>query len=737
MNAGRPAELIRQLDHPQVPDRELLTRFVSERDQAAFATLVRRHGPIVLGVCERVTGHHQDAEDAFQASFLILARKASRLGQPDLLGNWLYGVALRVAQKARRAAQRRRAREIVMCAVPEIARGREPMLDELRPVLDEELSALPSWYRDAIILCDLRGFSREEAAAAMHIPEGTLSSRLAKGRKKLAARLSQRGIALSVGGAGTCGMFPLSQPVVAATLLEKTCGLVADWLAGATAPKPITRLADGGFAMRKVVVLGLFTAVAALAGSILASQPEKPNPVPDAPKPLVLTTEQGPEDQKVADSKPGEKPLAFTGTPRMVDATDIDIPYSSVNFNVCWSPDGAFLAVGGSYPEAGQPQKLKSIVKVVNSSSPAAQQTLKNVPSQSTLIGFTPDGKNVLTEIHERHLLSGFHKLDFWATEVLTDQQLQERKEPKNGRWRIIERSINVDPKDSSGYIFSPDGKRFRTVAFEREARSDEVGKLQVWEVDAGTGKRIKSLMSFNSSPYVLFSPDGKRLALVEKENTIVIYDVDRGKKVSSYSIPGDLKTPVTANDFKMTNAVWDNSSEESGLSMAFSPDGGRLAISRGLGRTMQLLRLQEADQDHQLLLSGGTGQIVVLNVETGKPMPALEGGEFLVPEPLPGGNSFTGGGRLLVISGTRYTHHKEKLRHAKDPDREFSIVRSDGRFITVWDTETGKVIKTWPNRSQYVAFNPVRPVLAMLEPNGESTRVGFWDFRAEIPEKK
>src|SRR5580692_10842537 len=98
MTAGRPAELLRQLEPPATPDRELLARFVRERDQSALAELVRKHGPVVLGACLRVIGHQQDAEDAFQAVFLILARKAAGIGNPDLLGNWLYGVAVRVAQ---------------------------------------------------------------------------------------------------------------------------------------------------------------------------------------------------------------------------------------------------------------------------------------------------------------------------------------------------------------------------------------------------------------------------------------------------------------------------------------------------------------------------------------------------------------------------------------------------------------------------------------------------------------
>src|ERR1700722_5014268 len=222
MIAGRPAELLRELEAPIAPDRELLARFVRERDQSAFAQLVRRHGPVVLSVCNRVTGHRQDAEDAFQAVFLILARKAAEIGKPELLGNWLYSVAVHIALRARRSTVRRRVREIAVNAVPERLIHSNEEFSELGPILDEELSALPSWYRDAIILCDLRGLTREEAAATLGVPQGTLSSRLASGRKKLAARLTKRGITLSM-AAITTTLSTTQAAIVSADLLAKTC----------------------------------------------------------------------------------------------------------------------------------------------------------------------------------------------------------------------------------------------------------------------------------------------------------------------------------------------------------------------------------------------------------------------------------------------------------------------------------------------------------------------------------
>ncbi len=177
-------------------DGQLLGRFLAGRDEAAFAALVRRHGPMVLGVCRRVLRDAHEAEDAFQATFLVLARKAAALGKREAVGSWLYTVAFRAALEARAGLCRRRARERQVDAMPhpEVAPA-EPQ--DWRPVLDEELNALPEKYRAVVVLCDLEGRPRKEAARLLGLPEGTLSSRLATARRALAGRLTRRGVALS------------------------------------------------------------------------------------------------------------------------------------------------------------------------------------------------------------------------------------------------------------------------------------------------------------------------------------------------------------------------------------------------------------------------------------------------------------------------------------------------------------------------------------------------------------
>src|SRR5262245_920300 len=179
-------------------DASLLERYVRRQDQEAFADLVRRHGPMVLAVCRRVLQHTQDAEDTFQATFLVLVRKAATLDQSQPLAGWLYTVAYQTALNARGSAAARRHREAQAMSRP-IAKADEPgAAGELRLLLDAELSQLPDKYRLPVILCYLDGRTNEEAARQLGWPVGTVKVRLARARDQLRNRLSRRGLAISV-----------------------------------------------------------------------------------------------------------------------------------------------------------------------------------------------------------------------------------------------------------------------------------------------------------------------------------------------------------------------------------------------------------------------------------------------------------------------------------------------------------------------------------------------------------
>ncbi len=179
-----------------VPDSEFLRRFTVGREEAAFAALVRRHGPMVLGVCRRVLRQEQDAEDAFQAAFLALARKAPSIGKRDSVGSWLYQVAVRVAMKARQRTANRQRRE----RKSSVRQPADPLAEitgrELLAVFDEELSKLPERQRAPLVLCYLQGLTRDLAARQLGCSESTLHRRLDEARERLRERLSRRGLAL-------------------------------------------------------------------------------------------------------------------------------------------------------------------------------------------------------------------------------------------------------------------------------------------------------------------------------------------------------------------------------------------------------------------------------------------------------------------------------------------------------------------------------------------------------------
>jgi RNA polymerase sigma factor (sigma-70 family) len=180
-------------------DEHLLQDYATGRDTEAFAGIVRRHGNMVLGVCRRLLQQEQDAEDAFQATFLVLMHKARSLTSPSLLANWLYGVAYRTALKARLAAARRHQREKPIVTEPAVEPASEAAWADLRPILDDELHRLPQKYRAAVVLCYLEGQTTQEAAATLRCPKGTILSRLARARERLRRRLTRRGLALSTG----------------------------------------------------------------------------------------------------------------------------------------------------------------------------------------------------------------------------------------------------------------------------------------------------------------------------------------------------------------------------------------------------------------------------------------------------------------------------------------------------------------------------------------------------------
>ena len=280
-------------------DADLLRRFGTDRDEAAFSALVARHGPMVFGVCRRVLGHGPDAEDAFQAVFVILAVKAdARIGN---VGAWLHGVAFHTARKAR-SRQFRRSSDTadLLDLIPSRDDHHDPDADHLRETLDEVLAGLPEKYRAAVVLCELEQLSRADAAGRLGWTEGTLSGRLARARKLLADRLSRRGVALGAGGlAAVLSARPLSASVPG-TLAASACHVAKLVSSGLPLPAGLAALTRGVthamFLNRlKLTAAGLVAAglLTAGIGSLWATPEPAPTPTPTPVSPRVVTVVKG------------------------------------------------------------------------------------------------------------------------------------------------------------------------------------------------------------------------------------------------------------------------------------------------------------------------------------------------------------------------------------------------------------------------------------------------------------
>jgi RNA polymerase sigma factor (sigma-70 family) len=289
-------------------DGDLLDAFAIRRDGASFEALVRRHGPMVYGVCRRVLRDAHDAEDAFQATFLVLVRRAAAVPRAAV-GNWLYGVAYRTALNARRAAARRRARERPEVVMPQPTTEPAEAWDELRPLLDQELSRLPDKYRSAVVLCDLEGQTRKEAARQLGLPEGTVSGRLTTARRLLADRLARRGLTLSVAGltaALTQGAASAAVPTALVAATVQAAGAAAGAAAMGVVSAEVAALADGvvkGLAAAKWKPL----AVVLLAASVVGAGAAVVSPHGPLPRPAAAVAAPDPPAPRLAERSDREK----------------------------------------------------------------------------------------------------------------------------------------------------------------------------------------------------------------------------------------------------------------------------------------------------------------------------------------------------------------------------------------------------------------------------------------------
>ena len=556
--AARVAGLLAPARDADTADAELVRRFVADRDGPAFGALVRRHGPMVFGVCRRVLRDWHLAEDAFQAAFLVLARRASAITPPGAVAGWLHGVAYRVSKDARRSALRRFNRERTVAEVPEAA---APVCnsadDDLAEVIDAELQKLPAKYRELLVACDLEGRARQPVAESLGIPEGTLSSRLTTARRMLADRLARRGVAPAV-VAGVAAGSPASACEVPPALLA-SAARIGSYAAG-TVPAHVAALADGAIramTMSKLKIIGFALAltlcglgVAYAAGWLDATPADQPPP-PKTPDPvakpvgpnrilffrdgqLTLIDPDGKNEQKVSRERELFRPVEAKLSPdgkRLAVRIKVQLPNDPLpdepvrhwlyvrdlgekepgTFldvyaeSFAWSADGTEIAYTGPgqwTPAMKNPPPVHGTVAVATK-----KKTAVKLPADHGILDWSRDGKYFLTQRANDKDLPTLHLMNRDGTEHkrLTD--------PK---------SVSV------GGRLSPDGGKllYAHVTPENLLTGKEVpnsvGKLELRVLDIAAGKSVAvgKVPAGGEPESFCWSPDGKRVAYTWREVT-------------------------------------------------------------------------------------------------------------------------------------------------------------------------------------------------------------------------
>jgi RNA polymerase sigma factor (sigma-70 family) len=647
----------------QLPDGELLRRFSREGDAEAFAALLRRHGPMVWAACRRILPGTHDAEDVLKATFLVLARKAAALGGYGSVGGWLYGVAHRLALRARSDQARRRARESLAPPGAPADPLAEITLREAQELFDDALVRLPERCRSALVLCHLEGLTQEEAARQLGCSRSTLKRRLEDGRTRLRDLLSRRGLTLPAGLLATA-MVQRAGAAVPAALVDS----VLRWALGGPVAERVAALAGRGAGVLlggKLWAVALAVAVtAAVAGGVMI------RPAADEPgaPPPSSTAKSAARVDDFGDPLP-EAAVRRLGTLRFRHGGGY------VN-RLLLSPDGKTLVSKSYYGEGS-----------VCVWEFATGRLLRQFPGhygENRAVALSPDGKTLAfgqdKVIHLHDLASG--------------REVRRLISPVGG---------------TEGLTFSPDGK---SLASGHSGTEVLLWDLATWSVQARLPAR------HNRSTLLAFSPDGKLLATSDTlDRTVRLFDVATRKErrqlkrpsfVHSFAFsPDGSALALGAEDGVIT--LWDPaagkllrevpSTNKHVRAVAWSPDGRMLAASEydekgnaeylrlwdpATGKTRQHIKghwgLVESlafTADGKTLISGGRDSVIRRwDVATGT-------------------EQFTASGHQLVVWWLALSPDGKTLAY---PDRE---------LVRLWDVTAGREIGTLPGHHGHGTFSP------------------------------
>jgi RNA polymerase sigma factor (sigma-70 family) len=545
----------------QCTDQELVEEFHTGRDQTAFAALVDRHGPLVLRVCRHVLGHEQDAEDAFQATFLVLARRAGSIRKRDALAAWLHGVAHRIAMQAKRNAARRRAHEARALPPSPRQNSGPDGWREVQAVLDDEIQRLPDKYRAPFVLCFLEGHGRAEVARQLRLKEGTVWSRLSTARRRLQARLARRGIELGAAMAAAqlaegAGRAAVPVALGAATVRVATTWGVGTQAAGVSAEvAALVQTALGSVTAWKakigMALLLLVGAISAGAGAFVDQGRDAELP---AKKPAVKTAAKDPSSSEEAkeiqhldrygDPLPAEA-LARLGTVRFRQGASVHITR--------FTPDGKSLLLGGM--GAGPGLSLWDVT---------SGRKIRDYPIKFAIrAAISPDGNTLAVG------------------------------ESGTGLWELSSgRHVNTLGKEFVAAIaFGPDGTLL--------AAGGQQG-VNLWDVKAG--KKVHELQHGALVRAVVFASGGKVLVSAGEDGTARLWEVASGKELRRWDTEKGPFQDLAASSTSPWVALADEKTlrlfnVESGKevrllgpnpyqrgAVAFSPDGKVLASAQDPG---------------------------------------------------------------------------------------------------------------------------------------------------------
>jgi RNA polymerase sigma factor (sigma-70 family) len=676
-------------------DEDLLRQFVVSQDEDAFAELMRRHASLVLGVAQRIVGHRQDAEDVFQATFLILARKAGSIRRRASLPNFLHGVALRLARKALVTSARRQRREQQAAAALPREECDPTPARELRAWIDGELMRLPESLRLPLILCVLEGQTQQEAAQHLGWLPRTLKARLQRGKERLRQRLERTGMAA----------LPLetllSKPASASPqLVEATSRLAMLFVRGqaAEAKGSVLALAQVGLAgwgrLRTLLALLLVVGVVGLGGSLLgakrdasppqvAAQPEAPaTPRVDLhgdPLPAQAITRLGtvrfrhPTWQIVGLAALDNNTLVSVGEDNKIFFWDIQTgkmvrKFPAGDFNVrsfALSPDGKQLAVGGfSFHKGNEPNR--GIIRILEAGTGKEVRSFdrKSERMDGGAMVFTPDGK-LLASLS----LDGIARIE----EIVSGAELLREKFPSDVAGQLV---------------VSRDGKHLAM------ASGPNTRKVFLW--DWQSGKPPREIAVPPRGAYSLaFSPDGKILATGDDGNEGVrLWEVATGKLVRTLNVAKE----------------WDI------LRVRFSPDGRYLAVSsyqekalvlfdtktwkvfRRLALGQMSLGLPTFTPDSRFLATtSGEGVLRVLEVSTGKE-PATFDAHVQAPSfvHLRDGRAITAGDDGTVRFWDGRTGKQQKLLRVTSHWVRATALSPDGRWLATSELGDDHCVRLW-----------------------------------------